>query len=237
MSPALTHRRLRIAAIIAAGALLLSCGGDSALAPAPDTALATNPAAATTVPDTTDTTTDTTETPTDTTETATDTTETATEAPTDTTTDTTEAATIAGVGRAVVDVDGVSYEFVVIQCLRDTVGPVSDVVIEFQLDGVPAETPAATIERLLGVIDADADVQAEIAPVVEFGPILSITRVAGGGELVTIADLDTIEFISDGDPLDPGSRALDVSPDVSGATVTGTTTAGGSTVTVDATCP
>lgn len=141
------------------------------------------------------------------------------------------------VGRAVVDVDGVDYEFVVIQCLRDVVGPISDTVIEFQLDAVPSATPTPIIEDLLGVIAADADVLAEIAPVVEFGPILSITRVADGGELVSMSDLSTIEIISDGDPFDASSRSLQVSPAATGAIVTGTTTAGGSTVTVDATCP
>lgn len=142
-----------------------------------------------------------------------------------------------GVGQAVVEVDADRYEFVVIQCLRDVTGPLSDTVIEFQLDAVPAATPPDTIENLLGVIGEDVDVLAELEPVVEFGPILSITQVAGGGEAFYITDLDTIEITSDGDPTDPATRSLDVSPEPVGARVTGITTADGRTVTVDATCP
>ena len=91
----------------------------------------------------------------------------------------------------------------VIQCLRDVASPISDAVIEFQLDGVPSATPPDVIERLLGVIDAGDDVLAELQPVVEFGPVLSVTRLAGGGEVMSITDLDTIEISSDGDPTDP----------------------------------
>ena len=100
-------------------------------------------------------------------------------------------------------------------------------MIGFQLDAVPAAAPPDTIEDLLGVIGED----------VEFGPILSITQVAGGGEAFYITDLDPIEITSDGDPTDPASRSLDVSSDPVGARVTGTTTASGRAVTVDATCP
>ena len=142
-----------------------------------------------------------------------------------------------GVGQAVVEVGADRYEFVVIQCLRDVTGPLSDAVIEFQLDGVPAATPPDVIEGLLGVIGDDVDVFAELEPVVEFGPILSITQLAGGGEAFYVTDLDTIEITSDGDPTEPASRSLDVSSDASGARVTGTSTAGGQTVAIDATCP
>jgi hypothetical protein len=142
-----------------------------------------------------------------------------------------------GVGLAVVDVDGARYEFMVIQCLRDVASPISDAVIEFQLDGVPAATPPEVVERLLGAIDAGDDVLGELEPVVEFGPILSVTRLAGGGELVSITDLDSIEISSDGDPTDPASRSLDVSDDAFGATVTGSTGTTAGLATVDATCP
>jgi len=148
-----------------------------------------------------------------------------------------EDASTGELGQAVVDVDADTYEFVVVQCLRDITGPFSDAVIEFQLDAVPTATPPDIVDNLLGVISEDVDVLAALEPVLEFGPILSITQIAGGGEVLFITDLDAIEITSDGDPTDPGARSLDVSSDPVGARVTGTTTAAGRTVTVDATCP
>lgn len=142
-----------------------------------------------------------------------------------------------GIGQAVVEVGGHRYEFVVIQCLRDVKSPLSGAVIGFQLDGIPSATPPDVTKRLLGVIDADADVLGEIRSVVKFGPILSITQVTGGGELLSITDLDAIEIKSDGDPTSPASRSLKVSSGASGATVTGTSATSAGMATVSATCP
>ncbi len=208
-------RMRRVASVMVAASLLMSCGGSDDTSTDATDAPATEAAPVTAPPD----------------------------EPTDADSDDTVPSTsdddvgAGGVGQAIVDVGGDVYEFVVIQCLRDVTGPLSDTVIEFQLDAVPAATPPDAVERLLGVIGEDVDVLAELEPVVEFGPILSITRVAGGGEAFYVTDLDTIEITSDGDPTDPASRSLDVSPDATGATVTGTSTANGLTVTIDATCP
>jgi len=129
------------------------------------------------------------------------------------------------------------YEFVVIQCLRNVSSPLSGRVIEFQLDGVPAGTPAETVQRLLGVIEQGDNVTAELMPVVQYGPILSFTRLQDGGEQLAVTDLGDIMWTSDGSPLDAASRALDVTADESVPKVSGTTSSDGGTVTVDAVCP
>ncbi len=138
-------------------------------------------------------------------------------------------------GTAAVEVDGDRFEFVVIQCLRDQPSPLTGDVIEFQLDGVPVATPPELVERLLGVIASDADVLAELEPVVEFGPILSVTRLAAGGDLVAVTDLAAVEYVSDPDPT--VTRFAEVGTGTSGAVVSATTTAGGLPLTVHATCP
>ena len=125
--------------------------------------------------------------------------------------------------------------------LRDTPSPlVDDVVVEFQLDGVPAATPPGVIEGLLGVVGADDDIMAALAPVVEYGPILSVTRLEGGGEQVFITDLGEIDITSDGDPTDPASRSLDITTGTGtdGVTfVTGSTSTAGGTLSIEAQCP
>lgn len=137
-------------------------------------------------------------------------------------------------GQAFVEVGGQRYGFVVIQCLRDVKSALSDVVIGFQLDGIPSATPPDVIKRLLGEIDAGDNVLAELQPVVKFGPILSITQVRGGGEQLAITDLDAIEIASVGDP---ASRSLKVTDDASGATVTGSSATSAGLASVTATCP
>ncbi len=115
-----------------------------------------------------------------------------------------------------------------------------DVFFEFQLDGVPAATPPELIEELLGVIDADDDVMEQLEPVVQYGPILSITRLADGGEQVFIADPGEIDITSDGEPTDPSSRSLDISTGTGpgGVTfVTGSTSTDRGTLSIDAQCP
>jgi hypothetical protein len=138
-------------------------------------------------------------------------------------------------GTAVVEVAGDRFEFVVIQCVRDQPSPLTGDVIEFQLDGVPVATPDELVERLLGVIEADADVLAEIEPVVEFGPILSVTRLAAGGDLVAVTDLATIEAVSDPDPTT--TRFAEIGDESTGTTVSASTTADGRPMTVAAVCP
>jgi hypothetical protein len=138
-------------------------------------------------------------------------------------------------GTAVVELAGDRFEFVVIQCVRDQPSPLTGDVIEFQLDGVPAATPPELVERLLGVIEADADVLAEIEPVVEFGPILSVTRLAAGGDLVAVTDLASIEAVSDPDPTT--TRFAEIGAGTTGATVSASTTADGRPMTVAAVCP
>lgn len=129
------------------------------------------------------------------------------------------------------------YEFLVIQCLQNVSSALSGRVVEFQLDGVPADTPAATVERLLGVIEQGDNVTAELMPVVQYGPILSFTRLLDGGEQLAVTDLGDIMWTSDGSPLDAASRSLDITDDAAVLKVTGTTRSGGDPVTVEATCP
>ncbi len=139
-------------------------------------------------------------------------------------------------GTATVTRGGTTHTFLVIQCLRDQKAAFGDAIIEFQLDGVPEGTPAETIAGLLGSVEAGDNIQQMILPVVEHGPILSITRVSGGGEQVAVTDMADLMWISDGSPMDTGSRFLDIG-DGEGARVSGSATAAGQALSVEATCP
>lgn len=153
-----------------------------------------------------------------------------TEAPTTTTATT-------GTGAAVVEVGEQRYEFLVIQCLRDQPSVVGDQIIELTLDGVPPDTPADALDPLMGAMEPGADVMGLIEPVLEYGPALSVSRFEDGGDYVVLYDFDTIEFLSDPEPLSPDARFLDIPDGDAGITITGSTTTGGQPLTLTATCP
>tara|TARA_R110002049_G_scaffold102502_2_gene248055 strand:- start:457 stop:837 length:381 start_codon:yes stop_codon:yes gene_type:complete len=67
-----------------------------------------------------------------------------------------------------------SYRFVVSQCLQDIAIPGSPSRVDLQLDGVPAETPAAIIEKLRGVTNDPAAAGKLLQEVVRAGPVLSV---------------------------------------------------------------
>jgi len=140
-------------------------------------------------------------------------------------------------GHATVSRGDDRYEFLVIQCLQNVSSTLSGRVVEFPLDGVPAGTPAETVQRLLGVIEQGDNVTAELMPVVQYGPILSFTRLRDGGDQLAVTDLGDIMWTSDGSPLDVASRALNVTADETVVKVSGTASSGGSPVTVEAVCP
>jgi len=140
-------------------------------------------------------------------------------------------------GHATVTRGADRFEFLVIQCLQNVSSALSGRVVEFQLDGVPAGTPTETVQRLLGVIEQGDNVTAELMPVVQYGPILSFTRLLDGGEQLAVTDLGDIMWTSDGSPLEAASRSLDITDDAAVLKVTGTTRSGGDAVTVEATCP
>ncbi len=141
-----------------------------------------------------------------------------------------------GAGGATVSHDGQQYEFVVIQCLRDEQS-FDQTVLELQADGVPVDTPPELLDDLLGAADADADVLALLEPVLEYGPVLSVSRAEGGGDFVAVFQTPDIIVQTDGGVADdPSARFLDIAED--GSTVAGTTTAvGGGEVALEMTCP
>ena len=142
-----------------------------------------------------------------------------------------------GAGTAVVDVGGDRYEFRVTQCLRDRPSVFGDTIIDMTLDGVPVGTPQELIDPLLGEMDPDTDLIPLVEPVAEYGPLLTVSRFDGGGDYVVVYDLDTIEILSDPDPLSPDSRFLQVPDGDVGITISGATTADGAALTLTATCP
>jgi hypothetical protein len=147
----------------------------------------------------------------------------------------------AGSGTATVEVDGQTFTFRVIQCLRDVPGAMGGTVA-FQLDGVPPDTPTDLIEPLLGPVDPDADVQGTLAPVFEVGPILSVSRVTDGGDFVAISTGPGEAYVTTANVSSAEERYLDISDATSGATVQGTAemaTPSGPTsgMLLDAVCP
>lgn len=135
-------------------------------------------------------------------------------------------------GRATVTHDDTRYEFVVIQCLRDAPSAMSDDLVAFQADGVSPETPAEVVEDLVGLVDDDTDVMAALAPALEHGPVLSVTRLDDGGDQVAIVT-SSEPVVTTADPLDPAARFLEI--DANGAAGSGPTDSG--ELRVDLSCP
>lgn len=123
----------------------------------------------------------------------------------------------AGTGTARVEVGEESFDFQVIQCLRDVPGLLGGIVA-FQLDGVPIDTPPELAQPLLGVADPDADIVGLLRPVLEHGPILSVTRLDGGGDDVAVSLGEGEAYVSDG--ATSGDRYLDIGDEPEGAAVT-----------------
>ena len=140
-------------------------------------------------------------------------------------------------GTATVAVGDERFEFMVIQCFRDRPSVFGDQIIDITIDGIAPDTPPELIEPLLGVMDPDTDLFPLIEPVLEYGPALTVSRLEDGGDYVAVYDLDTIEYLSDPDPLDAGARFLEVPDGGSGITVTGSSTSGGQSLELTATCP
>lgn len=135
---------------------------------------------------------------------------------------------------AVVEVGDERYEFMIIQCLYDTPSAFGEGVIEFTADGVPLDTPPELIEPLMGVLGPDDDILALTGAVAEYGPLLSISQLDGGGDHVVVYDHADVMVVSDPDPLSVSARFLDITE--RGA-VQGETGADGATMTITATCP
>ncbi len=147
----------------------------------------------------------------------------------------------AGTGSATVQVDGETFTFRVIQCLRDVPGPMGGTVA-FQLDGVPPDTPADLIGPLMGPVDPDADVQGRLAPVFDVGPILSVSRVTDGGDFVAISTGPGDAYVTTANATSAAERYLEISDAPSGATVQGASeamTPSGTTaqMSLDGVCP
>lgn len=147
----------------------------------------------------------------------------------------------AGAGTATVQVDGQTFTFRVIQCLRDVPGFMGGTVA-FQLDGVPPDTAPELVEPLLGPIDPDADIRQRLAPVLEGGPVLSVSRVTDGGDMVALSTSLDAAYVTTPDVTSDAARYLDISDAASGASVVGTaeaTTPQGTSaqLSVDAVCP
>lgn len=152
-----------------------------------------------------------------------------------------EPAQDAGSGTATVQVDGETFTFRVIQCLRDVPSPMGGTVA-FQLDGVPTDTAPELVEPLLGPIDPDANFAERLEPVLEGGPILSVSRVADGGDVIAVSTALDSAYVTTADVTSVDARFLDISDAASGATVQGsaeaTTPQGANAqMSVDAVCP
>lgn len=118
-------------------------------------------------------------------------------------------------GTATATVGDQTYDFVVIQCVSTAA---EDSFFEFQLDGVPAAAPQDAIERLLGEKGVDDEVVANLEAIVEFGPVLSITRLTDGGDQIVITDLSETDVVSAPNPLE--GQFLDISTAVDPIAVT-----------------
>ena len=118
-------------------------------------------------------------------------------------------------GTATAMVGDQTYDFVVIQCVSTAS---EDSTFEFQLDGVPVAAPQDAIERLLGEQGADDEVVANLESIVEFGPVLSITRLTDGGDQIVITDLSETDVVSAPNPLE--GQFLDISTAVDPVAVT-----------------
>ncbi|MCD9622683.1 hypothetical protein [Rhabdothermincola salaria] len=137
-----------------------------------------------------------------------------------------------GSGSATVTHAGSQYEFVVIQCVRDVPSAITDSVVALQADGVTAGTPDGVVADLLGVIEEGTDVAAALAPALAHGPVLSVTRVEGGGDQLAIIT-ESEPIVTTADPTDPAHRFLDID----GGTVSGTGSTDQGAMSLDLTCP
>ncbi|MCO8128668.1 hypothetical protein NHL50_15765 [Acidimicrobiia bacterium EGI L10123] len=149
----------------------------------------------------------------------------------DDTVESTTSGAVAGSGSATVTHAGSQYDFLVIQCVRDVASPATNTVVTLQADGVTAGTPDGVITELLGVIDGSTDPEVALEAALEHGPLLSVTRVENGGDVVAIIT-GSESFVTAAAPSGP-ERFLDID----GGTVTGTGPTDAGPMSVDLTCP
>lgn len=143
----------------------------------------------------------------------------------------------AATGSATVVHDGTTYEFIVIQCIRDRQS-VDQTVVEFQADGVPAETPQALVDEIMAAsaTDPDLDITSLLEPVYEYGPTLGVSRLEDGGDFVALFQPPEIIQSDTADFRDPSGRFLDLAADFSTVSASTLSVEGG-TIEVQLTCP
>ncbi|MFO7778124.1 MAG: hypothetical protein R6V28_07230 [Nitriliruptoraceae bacterium] len=124
----------------------------------------------------------------------------------------------AGSRNARVEVGDEAFDFRVIQCLRYVPGLLGGIVT-FQLDGVPGDTPPELVEPLLGAAVPDSDIFELLGPVLEYGPILSVTRVEDGGDYIAVSLGGGEAYVSDDSS--SGDQPLTIGQETAGAVVTG----------------
>jgi len=124
-----------------------------------------------------------------------------------------------------------------VQCLQNITRPGHERVIELQLDGVPVQTPAATIEQMQGTVDDPAATGKLLQKVVSAGPILSVTRLKNGGDLIGVSNLKDTNWITSPSVTERGKRFLKIDKTGSALKVTGESESGGEVVSLTAKCP
>lgn len=133
-----------------------------------------------------------------------------------------EAAT--GDGTATATLGDAQYQFRVINCYEDVTSPLVGDNLPFLLEGVPPDAPEDLVDPLRGLLTADQieeldleGMQALLDPVLDHGPVLSVTRVEDDGA----SDLMSLQF-EDGTIFQTDFGGfLDISGSGAGATVTG----------------
>ena len=127
-------------------------------------------------------------------------------------------ASSANAAEALVTKGDESYRFIVSQCLQDVARRGSPSRVDLQLDGVPAETPAAIIEKLRGVTNDPAAA----------GKLL---------QEVGVTDLRETNWTSDPAVTDAGARFLELERSGTTLHVKAETMSDGEVVTLKAECP
>ena len=146
-------------------------------------------------------------------------------------------ASSANAAEALVTKGDESYRFIVSQCLQDVARRGSPSRVDLQLDGVPAETPAAIIEKLRGVTNDPAAAGKLLQEVVRAGPVLSVTRLRDGGDMIGVTDLRETNWTSDPAVTDAGARFLELERSGTTLHVKAETMSDGEVVTLKAECP
>lgn len=131
------------------------------------------------------------------------------------------------------------FELVVLRCLRNAHVADGARPTDFSLEAMPAGSPESLLQTLRSRTPREIDARTvlEIKAALEaHGPMLTVVRFKGGGDIVSVSDMDDLNWISNGDAAQEPARFLNLRPDGRVVHLEATRVEGGVSMTLKGRC-